>query len=155
MGAWLDLLEFLDRCPEARSIAERRLGSDDGPAIDELLGQAIEDAESRIRTRLLKRFSVEQLPTEPAHATDTLKRLTAEYAWWQLHRKFELLSDSVERIGAAVLSELNDLIAGGKVELIRVGQVSAPSSRTFVRSTTRGPRAVRPLTLDDLSDWGP
>ncbi len=158
---WLDRLHFLERCPEARDVATQRIDktglepSEVEAAAEAEIDRALEDAESRVRTKLLKRFSAEQLPAQPSQTSETLQRLVTDYAWWELHKKFEIVSETVERIAQGVLAELNDIVACGKLELIRNVPPVKPGPRARITARKRGRGAIPPLTLESLRDWGP
>jgi phage gp36-like protein len=158
---WLERLPFLERCPEARGVALQRIDktglapAEIDAAVESAIDRALEDAESRIRSKLLKRFSSDQLPVQPSQASATLQRLVADYAWFELHKKFEIVSDSVEKIAQAVLAELNDIVACGQLELIRNVPPVRPGPRVRITARKRGRGAIPPLTLESLRDWGP
>ena len=120
----------------------------DGVRDPGVVGKAIVRAEGRVRSRLLTRYQPAEIPAGTGEAPEALRRVAIGLAWYDLHKRFDQISDAVVRVRDDAESELDDLVNGtGSLGL--AGNPPADATRPLI--LTSRSRDVR-LTLRVLDD---
>ena len=149
--AWIDP-EDLDAVYDEAEITRVADLDRDGERDPDVVERAIVRAEGRVRSRLLTRFRPEQLPVA-GNAPEPLRRVVIDLAWYQLHKRFDVVPAAVLRVREEAESELDDLVQGsGSVGL--EGNPPVDSTRPMIlHSPSREDRlTLRNLELDDRCD---
>lgn len=118
----------------------------DGERDAGVVEKAIVSAEGRVRSRLLTRYRPEELPMSAAEVPEPLRRVTVDLAFYELHKRYEQVPDSVVRIREDAEAELDDLTRGlGSLDLA----ARPPADATRPLIVTSPSREDR-LTLKNL-----
>jgi phage gp36-like protein len=153
LPAWLTEAELQERFGEVRI---DRLADRDGDSVPDegAIESAILDAEGAGRAILAQRYEPDDLPTDPEDASRDLKRAAAQVAWYYLHvGKFDVVPEQVKEIRDAGLAWFRDA-ARGSLSLLLAGEPQVDQSRPVVLVSKRASsQGLRPMTLDDMSDW--
>ena len=111
---------------------------------------AIRRASGRARSRLLTRYQTSDLPQGPAGVPEALRRVVVDLAWYELHKRNTVVSDSVEKLQKDAMDELRDIV-NGPASLGLAGSPPVDSTRaTIVTSPSRADRLT--WTNLDLED---
>ncbi len=120
----------------------------DGTRDPGIVEKAIVSAEGRVKSRLLTRYRPEELPASAAEVPEPLRRVTVDLAFYQLHKRYEQVPESVIRIRDDAEAELADLARGlGSLDLSARPPVDA-TRPLIVTSPSREDR----LTLPNLDE---
>lgn len=149
MGTWLTEAELETRYGAARltALADR---NGDGTADAGVIAAAIDEAESRVSSRLRVRYEPGDLPTSTATASAALKRVVGQLAFWFLHELHDVKGQDVYDARDAALAELSDMVRG-HASLVLTGEPDADNSRPQVLTTKTSTDAR--FTLEAMEDW--
>lgn len=106
----------------------------DGARDPGVVEKAIRSAEGRVRSRLLTRYRPDELPASAAQVPEPLRRVTVDLAFYELHKRYEQVPDSVVRIRKDAEDELADLVRGlGSLDL--AARPPADATRSLIVTT--------------------
>ena len=149
MGTWLTEAELETRYGAARLLA---LADRDGNGVADtgVIAAAIDEAESRVASRLRVRYQPGDLPTSTATASAALKRVVAQLAFFYLHELHDVKGQDVYDARDGALSELSDMVRG-HAGLLLDGEPDVDQSRPQVLTTKTSDDAR--FTLEAMEDW--
>lgn len=115
---------------------------------------AILRAEDEAYSRLLQRFSDDEIPADTTEASKYLKEQVAGLAYYRLHLHFDTIpakaiqqrDDARERLA---------LISSGQLSIVLEGQPAVDTARPLVVAAKRSVSLNdQPLTLASMNAWG-
>lgn len=154
MGVWIEAAELRERFG-ASKVDDRADRDRDGVPEAAVITAAIADAEGRVRSKLLTRYAPADLPSTPAAASPTLKRITLKLAWYYLWEGADIVPSQVLLMRDDALAELNAVAQGG-ASLGLTGAPPVDDSRPVLHRGRRATATDRepPITLASMQDWG-
>lgn len=115
---------------------------------------AILRAEDEAYSRLLQRFTDDEIPADTTEASEYLKEQVAGLAYYRLHLHFDPIpvkaiqqrDDARERLA---------LIAAGQLSVVLEGQPAVDTARPLVVAVKRSASLYdQPITLSAMDAWG-
>lgn len=122
----------------------------DGTRDSGVVEQRIGDAEDYIRARLLTAHDPDDLPTSAAAASAVLRSVAADLTWWELHKRNDVIPDSVKAVRDDARAMLESLVDGPVAALL----AELPAAGDFIIITSESRPTCDRLTLrDGVLDW--
>lgn len=119
-----------------------------------VVDDAILRAEDEAYSRLLQRFTDDEIPADTTEASEYLKEQVAGLAYYRLHLHFDTIpAKAIEQRDDA--RERLALISSGQLSVVLEGQPAVDTARPLVVALKRSATLYeQPITLPAMDAWG-